>query len=95
MTSLRLKAVYNTAEWRGPIRTEVLGRAGGRCEAIERHPVFGDEVRCGVRDRRYGGTTSLLIDHKDDLHPDPFDIENLQALCGRHSGKKDGGRRYS
>lgn len=94
MTSLRLKHVYNTAEWRGPIRAAVLERAGGRCEEIVRHPVFGEESRCPVLDIRYGGSRPLLIDHKDDMHPDPFDVENLQALCAKHSGKKDGGRRY-
>lgn len=93
MTSLRLKKVYNTARWRKGIRSDVLRRCGGQCEATFIN-VFGERVRCLRVDREYGGTHTLLIDHVDDMHPDPFDTDNLQALCSIHSGKKDGGRRY-
>lgn len=91
MTSQRLKWVYNTARWRGPIRNEVIRRAGGRCEAVH-SGVFG-QVRCSVRDRLAGGKAPLIIDHIDPYHADPFELSNLQALCHKHSGQKDGGRR--
>lgn len=94
MTSMRLKDVYNSKEWRGPIRAKVLQRAGGRCEA-SRLNIFGEYDRCRVRDRTEGGNVSLLIDHIDPLWPDPYDTYNLQALCPKCSGEKDGGRRRS
>lgn len=93
MTSTRLKSVYNSKRWRGPIRKIVLARAGGRCEHSDLN-LFGEEVRCAVLDGSYGGSKSLLVDHIDDMHPDPWDPDNLQALCPAHSGMKDGGRRY-
>ena len=92
MTSRRLKHVYNTAQWRGPIRDEVLERSGHQCEYVDRATIFGE--RCRVKDTRVGGKVSLLVDHKDHEHPDPFDTTNLQALCPRHSGMKDGGRAH-
>lgn len=94
MSSKRLKHVYDSSRWRGPIREMVLARAGGRCEHTERSQVFGDMVRCRQLDRSFGGRVSLLIDHVDENHPDPFDTDNLQALCPRHSGMKDGPRAH-
>lgn len=94
MTSMRLKAVYNSKKWRTEVRSEVLRRCHFRCEST-RLNVFGEYDRCRTVDIVAGGDKSLLIDHIDPFHPDPYDIDNLQALCPKCSGEKDGGRRRS
>lgn len=92
MTSLRLKHVYNTRRWRGPVREAVLARAEGRCEFTHTNP-FGETTRCETVDITYGGMESLTVNHTDPYGPDPFDVEVLEALCRKHHGHVDGGRR--
>lgn len=92
MTSLRLKHVYNTRRWRGPVRVAVLERAGGQCEFVFRN-VFGEDSRCETRDHLWGGTESLTVNHTDPYGVDPFDVSKLEALCRKHHGHVDGGRR--
>ena len=91
MTSRRLKPIYNSQRWR-KLRRAVIAQAGGRCQAAEWDDHLGDYLRCPVTDLLFGGTESLIVDHRDPHHPDPYDEANLQALCHRHSGKKDGPR---
>jgi len=91
MSSDRLKEVYNSPRWRGPTRTNVLRRAGGQCQAVV-HNLFGEDVRCPVMDKKYGGKESLTVNHKDPYGPDPYDEGELEALCRHHHGIVDGGR---
>lgn len=91
MSSNRLKHIYSSARWKGPTRRTVLAKAGGRCEYVFRN-AFGEDVRCDVVDRQYGGTQSLTVNHKDPYGPDPYNDNELEALCRRHHGMVDGGR---
>ena len=91
MSSNRLKLVYDSARWKGPVRKAVLAKAGGQCEYVFRN-VFDEEQRCDVVDRKYGGTESLTVNHKDPYGSDPYDDDKLEALCRRHHGMVDGGR---
>jgi hypothetical protein len=90
MPSDRLRKVYESAEWRGPIRKRVLERAGYRCQWVTTN-VFGEQHRCTVIDKKRGGTESLTVDHTDEF-ADPLDVDKLAALCRRHHGEKDGRR---
>ena len=84
MPSDRLRHVYNDSRW-NVAREEALDRAGHQCTHIFTN-VFGEQVRCTALN---GG---LTVDHIDPFG-DPFDQSNLQVLCRRHHGQKDGGRR--
>lgn len=91
MTSDRLKHVYRTKRWQ-ELRREVIARAGGQCQQLVWSEFARGWTRCSVRDRNYGGTESLTVDHIND-QADPYDDRFLRALCFRHHGKKDGGKR--
>lgn len=91
MSSNRMKHIYDSPRWKGPTRRAVIDRAGGQCEYRFTN-IFDEEVRCDVRDKRYGGTESLTVNHKDPYGPDPYDENELEALCRRHHGMVDGGR---
>lgn len=82
MSSNRLREIYDSPDWKAA-RRECVRRAGNRCEHTFKN-VFGEEVRCTA-------TTDLTVNHKDPYGP-PFAQENLECLCRRHHGQKDGGR---
>jgi hypothetical protein len=92
MNSNRLDHIYRSRRWRDTIRPAVLRRAGGQCEA--RYGGTFGEVRCPVRDKKWGGTDTLYIDHIDPFPLDLYDVSNLQALCPQHSGRKSAQRRH-
>ena len=89
MTSDRLASLYRSPAW-AALRRHVIARADGRCEFVATN-VFGEKVRCTVRDKSWGGRDALTVNHKD-IHEDPRDPAFLEALCRPHHGHVDGGR---
>lgn len=84
MSSNRLRHVYRSADWKR-VRRAALDRAQNQCERVFTN-VFGESTRCPK-------TADLTVDHVDPYWPDPYDLANVQVLCRRHHGEKDGGRR--
>jgi 5-methylcytosine-specific restriction endonuclease McrA len=83
VSSNRLRRVYGSSDWKRA-RRAALERAQNRCER-EFTNVFGETTRCPK-------TSDLTVDHMDPYFPDPLDLANLQVLCRKHHGEKDGGR---
>jgi len=77
----RIKAaIYNTPEFQA-WRSEIVARAGGRCEAIDRH---------GHRCSRAAPEHRVYADHINELRDggSPFDLNNGQCLCYQHHSIK-------
>lgn len=89
MSSDRLRAVYASARWRA-LCPRIIARAGGRCEYTWSN-AFGETLRCTKMDKKWGGGESLTINHKNP-YGDPYNEDELEALCRRHHGMVDGGR---
>ena len=71
--------IYSTPEYLA-WRETVIGRAGGRCEAVD------DGRRCWKARPRF----RMFADHKVELRDGgaPFDPDNGQCLCGAHHTAK-------
>jgi 5-methylcytosine-specific restriction endonuclease McrA len=78
------RAIYKNRRWLRAARA-CLTRDHWRC------------VHCGRHITELAPNERLGADHVIPVLqcPDPYDIDNLQALCSTCSGRKDGGRRSS
>src|SRR5262249_31139719 len=72
--------IYQTLQFQA-WRAQIIGRAGGRCEAVDR---YGH--RCSKstsHDRMYADHVTELVDGGS-----PFDLANGQCLCASHHAIK-------
>src|SRR5262245_21445457 len=79
--------IYNTPQYHA-WRRYVLGRAGGRCEAVDSH---------GHRCSRAWPEHRMYADHIQEIRMDggqPFDVANGQCLCAMHHTMKTMKARY-